>query len=112
MNKERTKITGFPAPEDLIINGELQTPIKLNDGFYYDRRGVSSNTVFIEMTFEQYSKLKTAPSTSELKQMIIDKNPIIELYNCPSLSQNSDIKTINRLIQEGFPKCKKVINTK
>ncbi len=112
MNKERTKITGFPAPSDLKINGELQTPIALDQDYFYDRRGISINTVFIKMTYEEYSKLKKAPSTDELMNMIIEKNPMVELYYCPDLKQGADVKAMNILIKDNFSECKKVSNIK
>ncbi len=110
MNNEKTKITGFPAPSDLKINGELQTPIKLEYGFFYDRRGISINTVFLKITYEEYSKLKKSLSVKELEQLIIDKNPFSELYYCPNLKQGLDIKTMNSLVKEGFPECQKILN--
>ena len=112
MNKERTKIVGFPAPSDLIINDELQTPIALDNGFYYDRRGVSINTVFLNMTYVDYSKLTKAPSVKEMLKMIKDTNPIAELYYCYGLKQNSTTEEMNALIKAGFPECKKVSNIK
>ncbi len=112
MNKEKTKITGFPAPSDLKINGELQTPIPLNNNYLYDRRGISINTVFIKMTYKEYSKLKKIPSTNVLMNMIIEKNPMVELFYCPDLKQGVDVKTMNALIKNNFPECKKIENIK
>ena len=112
MNKEKTKITGFPAPSDIQIKGELQTPIQLDKEFLYDRRGVSLNTVFLKITYKEYSKLKKAPSVDEMMNMIIDKNPMVELYYCPELKKNSDAEILNELIKEGFPECKKISNIK
>ena len=110
MNKEKTKIVGFPAPSDILIDGELQTPLKLDKDYLYDRRGISFNTVFLNITYKEYSKLKKSPSTSEMMQMIIDKNPIIEMYSCPDLKPKSDIETINQLIKSNFSNCKKYQN--
>lgn len=112
MNREKTKIVGFPAPSDLRIKGELQTPRKLNDDFLYDRRGISINTVFLKITYKEYAELKKAPLVDEMMQMIIDKNPMVELYYCPELKQNSDSEIMNKLIKEGFPECKKISNIK
>ena len=112
MNKEKTKVIGFPAPSDLRIKGELQTPRKLDDEFLYDRRGISINTVFLRMTYKEYSELKKPPSVEEMTLMIIDKNPMVELHYCPELKQNSDSKIMNELIKEGFPECKKISNIK
>lgn len=112
MNKEKTKITGFPAPSDLIVNGELQTPLKLDNNFLYDRRGVSLNTVYIKMTFEDYSKLEKAPSNLDLMNMIIEKNPMVELYSCPQLKPGEDVEKLNKLVNSGFPECVKISNIK
>lgn len=108
MNKERTKITGFPAPSDIIINGVLQTPIQLEDGYFYDRRGISNNTVFIKLTYQAYSKLAKNPSIPQLMDLIIEKHPITEVYSCPNLPQASNLNTLNELVKSGFKDCQKI----
>lgn len=108
MNSERTKITGFPAPLDLSVNGELQTPIALEKGYYYDRRGISTNTVFIKMTYLEYSKLKSAPAVKELMEMIIEKYPFSEMYSCSSLNGSSSLEDKNAIVKSGFKDCKKI----
>ena len=60
------------------------------------------------MTYQEYSKLKKSPSVPELKELIIEKDPITEMYSCPDLKHGSDIKTMNELVKSDFKACQKI----
>lgn len=109
MNEGRTEIISYPAPSDLINNGKLTTPTRLNKGYLLDNRGVNSNTVFLNYTYEDYSKLEKAPSLEEMMHNIAEKHPLSELIECGPRSRFKDeIKEINLLIQKDFPACNKL----
>jgi hypothetical protein len=108
MNKERTKIVAYPSPKDLMKSGELQTPIVLDKGYYLDRRGVNTNTVFINMTYEAYAALKKAPPVSEMKELIVEKDPFVEMYVCPDLKQNASVEEMNKVVASGCKSCKRI----
>lgn len=108
MNTEKTKIVGFPAPSDLKSNGGLQTPIALEDGYYYDRRGISKNSVFLNKSYSEYAALVKTPSISDLKAWILEKDPFLEIYSCPNLTAGSDLETMNALVESGFKNCNKI----
>mgnify|MGYP000396511339 CR=1 FL=1 len=91
LNDERTKIISYPAPSDIYYNGNLSYPTKLNHGYLLDNRGIGKNSVFLNITYENYSKLKEAPSLSEMTEIILDKNPFTEIYDCGSRYQYTDI---------------------
>lgn len=109
MNKERTQIVSYPAPTDIYYRGELSYPTPLKDGYLLDNRGIGINVAFLSYTYEEYSKLKTAPSMDELKEQIIDFYPLTELWNCGIRSQyKNEVKELNELIDQGFKGCKKI----
>lgn len=107
LNSDGT-IASYPDPSDLTIGGELAYPTRLEDGYLLDNKGISTNVAFIEMTYEEYSKLGKAPSTDELQSMVIDEKPLKEMYNCGLRSKfNDPVKEINAVIKEGGKKALK-----
>ena len=82
LNADKTKIESYPAPADIYYNGKLAYPTALENGYMLDNRGISLNTAFTKYTYEEYSKLKEAPDLKTLYKSVIDKDPILELYNC------------------------------
>ena len=38
--------------------------------------------LFIKLTYKEYSKLENAPSLKELFESIVEKDPIVEMWNC------------------------------
>jgi hypothetical protein len=109
MNTERTKIVSYPAPSDLFYEGKLAKPTALKDGYFLDNRGITENVVFLNYTYEAYSKLKEAPAMIEMLKNIKEKYPLKELVYCGSRYQYKDeVKELNALIDAGFPNCKRV----
>ena len=93
-----TKVISYPAPTDLMAN---QKPTKLKKGYLLDNRGISRNTAFISLSYEVYSKLKEAPSLAELNDLIVDRDPFKELYNCGNRNQYKDlVPELNKIIVE------------
>jgi hypothetical protein len=82
----------------------------LNDGFLLDNRGIGPNVAFLSITYEQYSKMVKTPSSEELFELIIDKDPLKEMYQCGNRSKYPDIENdLNTLISSGKLKsCKKL----
>ena len=105
MNRERTEIVSYPAPTDLITSGgKLMLPDKLHKGFWLDNRGIGSNTVFLDYTYEEYAALPEVPTVQVLMTHIIDKDPFTEIVTCGPRSNYTDlIKELNDMIDNGFP---------
>ncbi|MCW3122560.1 MAG: putative lipoprotein [Flavipsychrobacter sp.] len=99
LSADKKTIASYPDPSDLK-GGDGPAPVKLRKGYLLDKRGVSWNTAFLKVTNVQYSKLPAAPSAEELYKMILEKDPMTELYNC---GPRGKLKTseINKLIDGG-----------
>ena len=111
LSTDKSKIVSYPAPQDVYYRGQLAYPTVLKDGFLLDNRGISANSVFIKLTYEEYSKLSEAPSNEELYKMILDKNPFKEIYNVGNRRRFKDeVSEINQLIEthklKGFKRVK------
>jgi hypothetical protein len=91
LNEGKTKIVSYPAPTDIYYNGQLAYPTKLNNGYLLDNRGISKNVAFLNITYEEFSKVNEVPPLSEMMNMIIDKEPFTEMYNCGNRYQYKDV---------------------
>ena len=109
MDVERTRIVRYPAPIDVRRGDAFATPIKLDNGYLLDRYGITSNVVFLDYTFEQYANLLQAPTLDEMMLHIIDKNPLVELWNCGKRAQYKTIEDVNVLVKLNFENCKNLI---
>lgn len=108
MNAGRTKILSYPAPSDIVVNGKLSKPTQLKNGYLLDNRGITENVVFLNYSYEVYSKLKEVPSLNEMLKNIKEKYPLKEFIYCGSRYQFKDeVKELNALIDAGLPGCKK-----
>ncbi len=93
------RITFFPAPSDLYTNGKLATPTPLRNGYWLDNRGISPNIAFLSYTYEEYANMQHVPD--DLYQRILDKDPILEMWDCgPRHTYNDAAKELNKIIQE------------
>jgi hypothetical protein len=110
MNADKTRIVSYPSPKDIYYKDKLALPEKLNDGFLLDNRGIHPNSVFLKLTYEEYSKLDQAPLLSDMLAMIEDKDPVIEIYSLGTRSRFKEEKNeINALIERGaLKKFKKI----
>jgi hypothetical protein len=103
LSEDKTKIVGYPAPTDVSANS-YPTPLK--KGYLLDNRGIGKNIAFISITYEEYAALKKVPSISELENMIIDRDPIKEMYFCGFSGQYAEVSELNKLIGNKFKDCK------
>lgn len=104
LSEDKKTIVSFPDPSDLMVNGEFRTPVKLSEGYLLDRKGISKNVAFLRFTYHEYSKLAKIPSIEEMLDMIIDKDPLTELWDCGNHKFSTEtelVNYLNRLISEG-----------
>lgn len=73
-------LASYPAPTDITTGS---APIRLADGWWLDRRGVSANTVFSRYTLGEYSSLPEAPSPAQLLESIIPGARVTQVERLP-----------------------------
>jgi len=110
LSEDKSAIVSYPDVKDIYFKGSLSYPAILNDGFLLDNRGIGPEVAFLNITYEEYSAMQKTPSTSELMALILDKDPLTELYQCGIRSQYSDPeKELNEIITSGkIHSCKKL----
>lgn len=100
LSDDKTTIASYPAPGDVFYNGDLAYPVRLEDGYLLDRRGISPNSAFLKWTYYEYSRLEKSPSTNELMKMILDADPFISMYDCGKPNRFNNLEEdLNQIIR-------------
>lgn len=123
LDAEHNNIVNYPDPVDV---GAYSVPLQLNEGYLFDRRGISVNTAFTSYTYDDYHALSRVPSLEELSARIVERQPLLELWDCTQryyqletdLAVSNDnaeerqIKILNIIIADGFKGCCQLLKTK
>lgn len=91
LSDDKKSIESYPDVKDIYYNGSLAYPTHLHKGYWLDNRGITANVAFLNITYEEYSKLPKTPSPEELMNRIADSQPLINMYSCGSRSSYKDI---------------------
>jgi hypothetical protein len=95
LSDDKKEIVSYPHPMDIMgMASKDVMPIRLHDGYYLDRRGINKNVAFLRITYASYRKLRKPLSIKEIEKNIIDRNPLEEIYSCPSLTEKENIVSI------------------
>ena len=68
---------------------------------YYTSHDMDENSVFLNLTIDEYNKMQRPFSSSQLiklKNLITDMNPFLEFYDCTYEKNQDPISTINSYI--------------
>ncbi|MFH1119711.1 MAG: hypothetical protein V1775_07790 [Bacteroidota bacterium] len=102
LSKDKKSLISYPAPSDVFYNGDLAYPVKLESDFLLDRRGINEGCAFLKWTYYEYSRLDHTPTQAEFMKMMLETDPITELYYCGKRSNFKDIEAeLNQVIREG-----------
>lgn len=100
-------LASYPDPSDIV---DSQLPIRLVDGYLLDRRGIGPMVAFTSYTYEQYHALGFVPGIDTMMESIIDKYPLIVMYQLPinAVDAAADTTAVNAIIKGGFKGCVKL----
>ncbi len=110
LNDEKNRIVSYSGPGDLTYQGKLAYPTELENGYLLDNIGIGENVAYLSLTIDVYTKSAKAFTTDELFKLIIDNDPLVEMYNCGNRNSfKNDVKEINEIIKNKQLKdCKKL----
>lgn len=111
LTADKAGIESFPDITDVCTgDGDCFYPIRLEDGYLLDRKGISEHLAFVDYTYEEYAKLEKTPSATDLFDRIIDMDPLTELYFCGTKFQYKNLEVeLNEYISNGdFSSFKKI----
>lgn len=99
LSDNKLEIISYPHPSDLKTGNDFHYPTILKNAYLLDNKGIDKNVAFLKYTYEEYAKLPEAPSLKILMESIIDKDPLIEIYNCGNKASYNNIeKQLNEII--------------
>ena len=106
LNDAKTMIVSYPGPDDLMNGDELRTPTQLYDNYLLDNRGIGLNVAFTSYTYQAYCSLEQTPSLDDLMNSIVEKDPLLEFYNCSvHLKIKHDVEKVNKLVKNDLKSC-------
>lgn len=110
LSEDNSFVQGYPQPEDLFASSLPTYPVELSEGYLLDNQGITPRVAFLNLTYSEYSQLPEAPSQQEMMAMIIDRDPLVEVYDCGNRFQFGDAqKELNDLIENNLlSKCRKI----
>lgn len=82
LSEDKTTIVSYPHPGDIHTENGFPLPTLLHEGYLLDNRGIGLHVAFLNLTYEVYAAMEQAPPVQDLYKLIIDKDPLTELYNC------------------------------
>jgi hypothetical protein len=98
LSKDGKTVSAYPGPGDAAS----QRPIQLANGYLLKRM---VGDAVLSLTIDEYSKSTDLLSPSDLYNLIIDKNPYLEKYECCKCT-GQDTAVINDLIRNNqLQKC-------
>ncbi len=99
LTPDKSAIASYPGIRDVSSGNGFLYPTLLANGYLLDNRGIGPDVAFISYTYEEYSKLTETPDSKELYKLIVDKEPLLEMYNCGNKNKYNDlVKTLNDII--------------
>jgi hypothetical protein len=110
LSKDKTTVVSYPDKKDLYYQGKPAYPTALDNGFLLDNRGIGPDVAFLSLTYDAYQLLEKTPSAEELMKLILDNDPLKEMYQCGNRSQYADpVTELNAIIASGkISDCKKL----
>lgn len=102
LSSDKGKVVSYPDPKDLKKGNEYALPVILPQGYFWDRRGIGVHVAFLKWTYEEYAAMERAPGLEDLYAAIIDKDPLLELWQCGTIDDYEDPETeLSRAISSG-----------
>ena len=102
LSADGNAIVSYPGTRDIYYKGDLAIPVQLTDGYYLDRRGIGPEVAFLSLSYEEYRNLDMEPTSETLKGLILERDPILEMYDCGVADKDRDpVIMMNELIASG-----------
>lgn len=110
LSLDKARVSSYPDVSDIKAQGGSVYPQELSDGFLLDNRGIGPDVAFLSTTYEEYVAQTKTPSADDLFKQLLDKDPLLEMYQCGNRYQYGDIvRELNGIINSGkLSDCKKI----
>ena len=102
LSEDGRSVIAYPGPGDVTVQG----PVELANGYLLKRM---VGNAYLSLSIEEYASTAHTYTAEELFDLVIDKKPFLEIYDCSECS-SGDTASINQLIrQEQLYQCKSLL---
>ena len=109
LSEDKKEIVSYPGSKDVFYKGKLATPTELADDFLLDNRGIDVNVAFLDISYESFSRMMRPLSKEQMFEMILDNDPIVEMYRCKRKDYKEIPNDLNAMIKKGdLSKCERL----
>lgn len=99
LSENGRSVIAYPGPGDVMA----QRPVELANGYLLKKM---VGNAYLSLSIEEYARATSSYSAAELIDLVIDKKPFLEIYDCSECSP-TDTASINQLIrQEKLNQCR------
>ncbi len=107
LSEDKSRVIAYPHPQDIVKKSGQVKPTLLANGYLLDNQGINQRVALTSYTFEQYAALPKAPSLEQLKNSIIDADPLEYMCNCGNRNQFTSLElAMNQLLAQNLAPCK------
>lgn len=106
LDEQKQNIVSYPAPKDLA----RMKAAEVFQNWVIDQRGVNPNTVFVDVSIQEYISKNELPDLAVWQGLIHEKNPFQVFYQCPGTLDIEDI--IKIISKKKWKKCTCLISEK
>ena len=96
LSKDGKTVTAYPGKQDVL----KQKPLPLENGYLFKRM---LGDVVLSLTLDEYANSSKNYSNQDFINLIIDRNPYLEKYECCECTKG-DTAAINNLIRKNLLK--------
>jgi hypothetical protein len=109
LSSDKAEIVSYPGSKDVFYKGKLATPTELSNDFLLDNRGIDEHVAFLDISYESFSRMMRPLSKEQMFEMILDNDPIIEMYRCQRKDYKDIPNDLNTMIKNGkLSKCERL----
>ena len=102
LSADHSRIISYPHPSDLKTANGLPVPTPVGQGYLLDNRGISKDVAYLGMSWAEYAALPEAPSMEKLNALIIDRDPLTELWEGDHRANLKDpVKEVSAWVEAG-----------
>lgn len=102
LSEDGKEVLSYPHPKDVVSNGNIiALPTPLNQGYLLDNRGIGPQVAFLKISYKDYGKRMDVFSLEEMQTMMLEKSPLLEMYDCGNRDSIKNLtQTLNSLIEK------------
>ena len=101
LSEDKSEIVSYPGSKDVFYKGELALPTELSAGLLLDNRGIGKDVAFLDITYKSFSMMMRPLTKEQMFDMIIDNDPITEMYKCKRRDFKNIPADVNTMIENG-----------